>query len=190
MKKIVKEWGLFVLIIILLTTTSLGTEVATLAQRAILFTGIIKPGTEVTKEAEEFNYGFTLKSVSGETTHVSEFKGKLIFLNVWASWCAPCRAEMPGIQELYDEIDRENIVFIMLSVDKNEKSAWNYINKKGFSFPAYVLSGYPTKQVAVPSLPTTLIISPEGKIIEKKVGMAKYNTSSFRKFLEKHSKIN
>lgn len=187
--KIIKEWGLAVVVFIILTTTAVGTEITSFAQSLILKTGIITLDDDSInpEEAEDFNYDVQIKDFNGNELSLTSFKGKLIFLNIWASWCGPCRAEMPGIQELYEDIDSENIVFVMLSFDRNEKAAINYLNDKEYTFPSYVLNGNPTKQINVPSLPTTMVISPEGKIIKKKVGMAKYNTRSFKAYLEQSS---
>ena len=188
-KKELKEWGILLGIFGILYITGLHTEVAALAQRALLSTGIITPDTETIDSTftETVNYDWTINSMDGNTIDMKQFKGKLLFINLWATWCAPCRAEMPGIQSLYEEFDHENVEFILLSVDKNPVAVKSFIEKKEFTFPVYTLNGGIPKEFESPSIPTTYIVSPDGKIIKKKVGMAKYNTNSFKKFLEKHA---
>ncbi|MDH5604297.1 MAG: TlpA family protein disulfide reductase [Cyclobacteriaceae bacterium] len=185
LKKIIKEWGLIIALFGVLYFTGLHTEVAAFTQRIVLATGLFTPGDDLImeSEAEDFDYNVTIQTPDGTDMHLSELKGKLIFLNLWATWCAPCRAEMPGIQELYDELDHDNIAFVMLSIDRNPKAALQYIEGKDFTYPLYLANGPLNAQLSVPSIPTTFVISPSGKIIKKNVGMAKYNTKSFKNFL-------
>ena len=80
--------------------------------------------------------------------------------------------KMPGIEELVSELSEEkNIEFVMLSVDRNEAAAHKYMRRYKFEFPSYTMGGPLTNQLRVPSLPTTFVISPEGEIIKKKVGI-------------------
>ncbi|MDH5382723.1 MAG: TlpA family protein disulfide reductase, partial [Cyclobacteriaceae bacterium] len=124
----------------------------------------------------------------GELVNLSQFKGKVVFLNLWASWCAPCKAEMPGIDELYLDLKNEkDIVFVMLSIDRNEQAAKRYMDKQAYAFPYYQWSGSLTSQLTVSSIPTTYVVSKEGKILKKEVGMARYNTNAFKKFLLKEA---
>lgn len=136
---------------------------------------------------KDFDYGFTIKDLEGNRIAMETFRGKVIFLNVWATWCGPCRMEMPGIQALYEKVDKEKIVFIMLSIDRDEDKnrIVRYMRDKKFTFNAYQPSGSLTEQLTIPSIPTTFIISPDGKIAKKEVGAQDYNTASFEKYLAK-----
>jgi len=189
MKKIIKDWGVIALIFGTLYFTGWHTEVAAFTQRMVLFTGLFNPDVDPVEEAvaEDFEYDVNIMTLEGKRMNLSELKGKLIFLNIWATWCAPCRAEMPGIQELYDDIDHDNIEFILLSTDRNKAAAIKYIEGKDFTFPLYLTDGPLGDQLEVPSIPTTFVVSPEGKIIKKNVGMARYNTKKFREFLLKNA---
>ena len=105
---------------------------------------------------------------------------------MWASWCVPCRAEMPGIQNLYAKMDHEKVAFIMLSIDKDDDKGKivDYLQKREFTFKAYQPAGYLPGQLRIPSIPTTFIISKEGKIVRKEVGSKSYDTSKYKKFLD------
>lgn len=191
LRKEFKELVIVGLIIGILYFTGWHTNVSAFAQRMILNTGLFTPGTElIDKEvAEDFDYSQKIKTLDGEIVSMEEFKGKLIFLNLWASWCGPCRAEMPGIEELVSELkDSEDIVFVMLSIDQKEAAALKFMKRMKFDFPTYTMGGPLTNQLRVPSIPTTFVVSPSGKIIRKKIGMAKYNTKSFKNFLTENSK--
>ena len=189
MKKEIKEWGIFAGIIAILYFTGLHTEVAAYAQRAVLATGLITPEIEVDKEATGvIDYNFKIKSMDGEVVELSQFKDKVIFINLWATWCPPCRAEMPSIQSLYNKVkDKEDIVFVMLSLDRagDEGKINKFINKKSFDFPVYLPVTEVPEILRSPSIPTTFVVAKNGKIVSKKVGMAKYDTKSFENFLIK-----
>lgn len=189
MKKEIKEWGIFIAILAILYFTGLHTEVAAFAQRAVLATGLITPSIELDEETTgTIDYTFKIKSIDGEVVELSEFKNKVIFINLWATWCAPCRAEMPNIQSLYNKMkDNEDLVFIMLSLDSNEGKVEKFINKKSFDFPIYLPASDIPNVLRSPSIPTTFVIGKNGDIVSKKVGMAKYDTKSFRNFLLKEA---
>ena len=191
MKKEIKEWGIFVVIIATLYFTGLHTEVAAYAQRAVLATGLITPDTDLDdKDKSVIDYSFKIKTMDGKVVELSEFKNKVIFINIWATWCPPCRAEMPSIQALYDKVrDNEDIVFVMLSMDRegDEKKINKFINKKSYTFPTYLAASQVPNVLRSPSIPTTFVVDKTGKIVSKKVGMAKYDTKSFENFLLKEA---
>lgn len=190
MKKEIKEWGIFVAIIATLYFTGLHTEVAAFAQRTVLATGLITPDVDFDEDGNKgvVDYNFKIKTIDGEITELSEFKDKVIFINLWATWCAPCRAEMPSIQTLYDKMkDNKDVVFVMLSLDDNEGKVEKFINKKSYDFPMYLPASDVPQVLRSPSIPTTFVVGKDGKIVSKKVGMAKYDTKSFENFLIKQT---
>jgi len=137
--------------------------------------------------AKKFNYNFSIKDLSGNVTDVQEFKGKTIFLNIWATWCGPCRMEMPSIQNLYSQVDKDKIVFVMLSVDRLEdvNKVKDFVKDKEYTFPVYTPAGTLPNQLQVTIIPSTFVISPDGKIVSSESGAANYDTPEFKAFLEK-----
>lgn len=133
-----------------------------------------------------FNYSFTVKGLEGNRVDFTTYKDKVIFLNLWATWCGPCRVEMPSIQKLYEKTQSEDIVFVMLALDKDgeEPKIRNYIEKNNFTFPVVMPSGGLSAQLNVPTIPTTFIISKEGKIVHQKIGTTNYDTEKYRKMLQ------
>jgi peroxiredoxin len=174
------------LILALLKITGLLGSVSYVAQSALLKTGARNAQSETNLKPEDFDYNFSLKTMEGERLDFNKFKGKVIFLNLWATWCGPCRAEMAGIQDLHETINKTNIEFVMLSLDKSEhkQKIVDYVKKNGFSFRAYTPSGFLPQQLQVPSIPTTFIISKRGKIVSTEVGATNFNTRRFKKYLE------
>jgi thiol-disulfide isomerase/thioredoxin len=183
-RKELLQWGVIFVIGAGLYATGYHTEVIGKVQSVLLYTGILQPDTDQSiLHGSKADYNMSLLTLAGERTSLSEFEGKTIFMNLWATWCPPCIAEMPNIQRLYDDINNENIVFVMASLDQDPQKARDFIARKGFTFPVYsVLSKPGIYDSSV--VPTTYVISPSGDIIMEHRGMAKYNTDDFKQFLK------
>ncbi len=186
--KVIKELviicaGAFAIIFVL-KVTGLLTNFTYLSQSAAIETGLLDASTDK-KEPIDFDFRFQIKDLKGTKFEFEQFKGKVIFLNLWATWCGPCKAEMPTIQSLYSSVANDSIVFVMLSLDKDlqQPKVIKYITDKQYTFPVYMPSGYLTEQLSVPSIPTTFVINKQGKIVAKEVGTTNFDTSKFRKFL-------
>lgn len=183
------EYGVIAAVAITLYLTGLHTEVIGFVQKGILATGLMNPKVEVGAKtisddpAEMADLGFSLVNSSGETVRLEEFKGKAIFINLWATWCPPCIAEMPGIQKLYSEVKDENVEFIMISLDDDFEKALKYRERKEYDFEVYrVQNGLP-QMYHSSSIPTTYVIGADGTLAMTHKGMADYNTNKFKNFL-------
>lgn len=190
------EWGVILGIAGLLYLTGLHTEVLGRLQQAVLWTGLLQPETErVETERVSTGYGMRLKPLneaateaageqSGAISRLGAFRGQVVFLNFWATWCAPCIAEMPNIQALYEEMgEREGLVFVMVSVDESSDRARAFLERKGFTFPAWHLEGGRSAELSSGIIPTTYVIGRDGIILSRSEGMANYNTRRFKDFL-------
>lgn len=185
--KFLKPWAGAVVVVAVLHFTGLLSSISFLAQSAILQTGLMNASVELPDETIAFDYDFTIKDLNGNRVEFSQFKDKVIFLNLWATWCGPCRAEMPTIQKLYDKMkDDPNVQFVMLSLDKDNDlpKVVRYLKDKNYTFSGYMPSGYLTQQLNVPSIPTTFVISKKGNVVAKEVGTTNFNTDKFYKFLK------
>jgi len=191
-KKIRKElieWVLFFGVLGFLYFSGLYVEVAGFAQRVILSTGIIQPDINIPESGYLKDYDFKLKSIDTDNViNFDTYKGKLVFVNFWATWCAPCRAEMPSIHDLYDKYKNKDIEFVMISSENDKQKISRYIENKDFEFPVFQLVSSIPQKLNSNSIPTTFVIDRNGKIILINHGMANYNTSNFRKFLDSHLK--
>lgn len=185
-KRTLIEWGIILSVAGILYITGYHTEVIGSIQRILLVTGIHQPHTPA-EERSDFpsaDYDLTLISLNGTEVNLSDFRGRTLFINLWATWCPPCIAEMPNIQALHNKLQNENdIQFLMISLDEDPAKARQFISRKEFSFPVYFpSSGLPAAYRGA-VVPRTYVISPEGKIVVSHEGMAKYNTDSFREYL-------
>jgi len=183
LKRELIEWGLIIAIPLGLYLTGTHTIVLGSIQRVVLMSGIFTPDFDIPEsDQKNASYDFKLTNQQGERLDFSKFKGKTVFLNFWATWCAPCIAEMPDIQNLYDKT-RSDVEFVMISVDSDPQKTWGFADKKGFTFPIYRRSSLIPEVYERQVIPTTFVISPEGKIVAERHGMAKYDTEEFREFL-------
>jgi thiol-disulfide isomerase/thioredoxin len=157
---------------------------ASITQGAALHSGLLDATSEVNSH-EAFDFDFVIKDLNGNKVEFSQYKGKVVFLNLWATWCAPCRSEMPSIQKLFDEVDHDKIAFVMLSIDKDGQleRVKNFVKKQSYSFPIFMPSGYLIDQLQVPSIPTTFVLAKDGTIALKETGMKNYHTAKFKKFI-------
>jgi cytochrome c biogenesis protein CcmG/thiol:disulfide interchange protein DsbE len=129
---------------------------------------------------------FTLKTLSGETISLTSLRGKVVFLNVWATWCGPCREEMPSIQALYDEFSHEpDFVVLAVSEDSAGRGAVDsYVHGNAFRFDVLL---DPQNLVGdaydVSGIPETFIIDRTGRIVAHHVGPYDWSKAEMRQAL-------
>jgi thiol-disulfide isomerase/thioredoxin len=185
--KAIRPWLIMVVLFVVLRYTGILAGISYVTGSLLMKTGAMNATTEEPLVAKTFNYNFKIKDLNGAVIDFNDFKGKTIFLNVWATWCGPCRVEMPSIQQLYNKVDKDKIVFVMLSIDdrQNYEKVVNYVREKEFTFPVYVPHEYLPDQLMVRTIPTTFVINSDGKIAARETGTANYDTEEFRTFLER-----
>ncbi len=179
-KREIIEWSIFLGAIGFLYFTGLHTQVFGTMQRGLLATGIIRP--DLNGEVVEASYDLILEDINGNELNLSEWKSETIFMNYWATWCAPCIAEMPDINDLYNQVNKD-VKFVIISVDKDPAKARDFIKRKGFDFPIYFLKSGVPNVYATNSIPTTYVISPDGEVVVSNKGMAQYSNKKFVDFL-------
>ena len=183
----VKSWAIFVAVLLVLRYTGALSGISVLTGRALMETGIMDVNLEEPAVAKKFNYNFTIKDLNGNVLDVKDLKGRTIFLNLWATWCGPCRMEMPSIQNLYNQVDKEKIMFIMLSIDRQSdiEKIRSYIKDKEYTFPVYTPASLLPNQLQVGMIPSTFVVDSTGRIVASEKGAANYDTPEFKAFLEK-----
>jgi thiol-disulfide isomerase/thioredoxin len=114
-----------------------------------------------------------LKDLNGSRFKLSEQKGKYILLDFWASWCLPCRQEHPMLRKLHQELKNENIIFVSISMDTNDKSWRQAISNDHLIWiqlnDSAGMSGQIARRFGIKALPFNCIIDPEGKILGTKI---------------------
>jgi thiol-disulfide isomerase/thioredoxin len=125
------------------------------------------PAPEVGKQAPDFE----LDTLDGQTVVLSQLKGRLVLVNFWATWCGPCRHEMPFLQQLYEDWPGSELVLLAVNVGEGSSDVSQFLQSYGFSFPV-LLDGQATiaQRYNVMGIPTTFFIDKEGVIQNIKVG--------------------
>lgn len=122
----------------------------------------------------EADYSWQLVDIEGNNHSLAEFKGKVIFINFWATWCGPCVGEMPEIQKFYDKFkNNNNVVFILASQD-DLQTMKNFMQKKDYNFPVYTVASQTPENLASRSIPTSFLINKNGEIVMRTVGVANW----------------
>ena len=198
LKKTWVQYAIFGAVVLGLYATGLHAEVLGFAQRGLLETGLMNPivakkekvgtedgqaNTELENEtSKKANFDLKLRDVEGNIVPLSDLKGKVIFLNFWATWCPPCVAEMPAINNLHKEMGDE-VAFVMLSVDQKFEKAVSFKERKNYGLPIYSLAGELPAMYRSSAIPTTFVIDAQGNLALTHKGMADYDTEEFKEFL-------
>ncbi|WP_138204630.1 TlpA disulfide reductase family protein [Haloimpatiens lingqiaonensis] len=114
---------------------------------------------------------FTLKDLQGKTVKLSDFKGKKVFLNFWATWCGPCKREIPDMIKFQEEIKDDNIVILAVNIGDSKSKVEDFVKKNNINFTVLLDE---KQQVAikynVSGIPTTYLIDENGKLVKWTTG--------------------
>jgi len=125
-------------------------------------------------DAQPANLDFTLPNLDGKDVTLSDFKGKVILLNFWATWCGPCKAEIPAFVELQDQY-RDDLVVLGFSVDDTREQAAEFAAEYKINYPVLLGLGRDEVQDAygpIWGIPMSFLISRDGQVCKKHMGIA------------------
>lgn len=135
----------------------------------------------IPKEVEEIQKlpSFNMLDVNGNKVSLASFQGKKVFVNLWATWCPPCRHEIPSIEKLYKEADKEKAVFVLLSLDEHFDEAKQFATKNKLQAPVF----YPAEKLPelfnVDAIPATYIFNEQGELVKEIKSMDDYYTMEY-----------
>lgn len=183
-RKTISNILFFGFIIFLFTPFGLGTR-AKLTQgityvKTIFFSPSVK---NIENRMTLDTYDLGLKGiVSAADVNLVSLKGKVVFINYWATWCPPCIAEMPMINSLYADY-KDKLVFLFITTD-NKEEVQRFYTKNGYKFPTYNQPSNGPEQLEVATIPTTFILDKEGKLALSEYGATNWNSDKIRDLLD------
>jgi thiol-disulfide isomerase/thioredoxin len=190
-RKIITGNVLYALMMVIILIMLINPTAKSLIIRSLMKVGFFQPSipAPVSKKplANPFNISF--RDINGKTVNTADLKGKVIFVNFWATWCPPCIAEMPSVNELYTLFkNNPNIIFMIVDVDNDYKKANGFMQKHQYSLPMYTLASQVPDDIMDGTIPTTLVFDKSGNLIFSHSGAADYGNSKFVRFLHTESK--
>ena len=174
------------LMVLLLVIVIVNPNAKSLMIRGLMRIGLFQP--DIPEAGKQPVAKPAATNVSFQTEHgivsLNDLKGKVVFLNFWATWCPPCRAEMPSIDQLYRKFQADStVVFLAVDADGNAESSKAFMDKYQYSLPLALPSGDIPQELFDGTLPTTVILDKNGNIVMKETGAADYNTREMEAFL-------
>nr|ADC35944.1 thioredoxin-like protein [uncultured bacterium 70] len=133
------------------------------------------PASAQKSETKQAKLSFSFKDLTGKTVSLSNFKGKVILLDFWATWCVPCKQEIPGFIDLQKKYGDRGLQIIGLSVDDSLNMAKEYATKMKMNYPVLLAEGKEDVLKAydpIPSIPVSIVIDRGGRIVSRHLGIA------------------
>ncbi|MFK7812950.1 MAG: TlpA family protein disulfide reductase [Maribacter sp.] len=169
----------FIILAVLLLFTPLGFHARVLVAKIFSFS---PSPVQDEKQLLLTDYSWKLSSIDNESLNFEDLEGKVVLLNYWATWCPPCVAEMPSLQELHDDYGKK-VAFVFVAHDKREKVK-NFLTKNQFDLPVYFEKSNSPEILSTESIPTTFIVDKKGKIVVAETGAVNWNSTGTRELLE------
>ncbi len=171
---------LLILIIILVPSAK------ALVLQGLMEVGLFKPSIDKPKSGVTADlHSIKFKDSKNKVVSLGDLEGKIVFLNFWATWCPPCLAEMPSINQLHQQFaSDEEVVFLLIDADGNFTKSQAYLDRKKYKMPIYSLASSIPKEIFNGSLPTTLVFDKKGRVAYNGVGAANYANPKFIAFIK------
>lgn len=181
-KLIKKHWSnmLFVVFLGLLIIPQTRMPIQVFVQRIISFSP-----SETSEEKRETlqDYQWPLQTMDAQEVNFTVSKDKVAVVNMWATWCPPCVAEMPSFQKLYDDYGND-VDFYFITSEEPDRIA-RFMTKNEYDMPIYLQKFQAPKKLTSTLLPTTFVISKTGEIVVKETGAADWNSKKTRAMLDR-----
>src|SRR3984893_13087702 len=122
----------------------------------------------------------------GGSVRLSELKGNVVLVNVWATWCGPCKLELPVVQRMYDSYSDRNFVVVAVNVDADRKRVSPFMKQFNISVPVYYAAPEDAGPLTARGIPTTFLLATDRTLLDSQVGFAPAVEERWKKILEKH----
>jgi len=131
-----------------------------------------------------YNEEILFKNIKGEVIELADQRGKVVFINFWATWCPPCIAEMPAINKLYSSFkEDEKVMFLLVDVDNNPVKSQKFMDRRKFDLPVYTPASPIPSSYMGGAIPTTLVLNKYGEVVFKHEGMGDFSNEESKTFV-------
>lgn len=182
-----KKHGFNIVMILFIGLMFVSPDAKSFVLRQLMLTGLFNASIE-SKSADsgiQTDNDFNFSGESGSRQSTASLRGKVVFINFWASWCPPCRAEFPSIEALHSKFkNHPDVFFLTINEDTDISKAKAYLAKEKSSIPLFMTNGYVPEGIYSGVLPTTVVLDKNGKIRLHQTGFANYASEKFIKQME------
>ena len=126
--------------------------------------------------------------VDGGSVQLSQLKGNVVLLNVWATWCGPCKQELPLVQKMYDSYSDRNFVVVSVNVDADRRRVNAFLKQFNISLPVYYAAPEDAGPLTAGGIPSTFILGPDRTLVDRAVGYSPRWEERWKKVVEKYLK--
>ena len=127
----------------------------------------------VSLSCAEVSYDFTLQDLEGKPVSLSDYKGKVVFIDFWASWCPPCRLSIPYVEKLYEQYkDNEDFVVLGINLQESKEDITKFMKKQKMNYPVLLSDNKVISNYKISSIPRFFLIDKNGDVYNKYVGFA------------------
>lgn len=183
----IRKNGFTMLMVAFIVVMFFSPDAKSFVLRQLMVTGLFNASID-NKSADKSdlaNIDFEFSDEKGSIENTSSLRGKVVFINFWASWCPPCRAEFPSIEALYSKFkDNPDVFFLTINQDSDLTTGKTYLNKEKFSVPLFTTNGSVPREVYSGALPTTVVLDKNGTIRYHNTGFANYASEKFIRQIE------
>jgi len=130
-----------------------------------------------------------LAGADGGAVRLSQLQGNVVLLNVWATWCGPCRLELPVVQKMYDRYSDRNFVVLAVNIDADRARIEPFLKRYNISLPIYYAAPDEAAAMTAMGIPSTFILAPDRTLVDRAVGYSPDVEERWKQVVEKHLKV-
>ncbi|MGQ9496054.1 MAG: TlpA disulfide reductase family protein [Thermoanaerobaculaceae bacterium] len=126
-----------------------------------------------------------LYDLNGTPSKLSDYRGLVVVLNFWATWCGPCRMELPELQKLYNKLGGKGLVVLAVNVDTYKQAVPSFVERMKLSLPVFVIEPQVEQQLGIATIPFTVILDKQGRAVRAYPGFSSDGMEDLHRLAEK-----